>query len=469
MLDLRLPRVLRCFRGKFLLVTAAVAALGVGQSALGEEGGSTSSRRLTPIVRAVRGAAPAVVNIQGQKAAAGEALGGASPRQVNGMGTGVVIDARGYVLTNFHVVEGVRQINVTLADGEHYVAQPVAHDRETDLAVIRIRAPQALPVIRFGTSSDLMTGETVVALGNAFGYENTVTTGIISALHRNVQVNETQQYLDLIQTDASINPGNSGGPLMNIEGEMIGVNVAVRAGAQGIGFAIPVDKALDVAARLVSIERVDRTWHGMRSTASGSRLGEVTIAEVASGSPALASGLCAGDTLRRIGSTAIERPLDVERALLGMRAGQRVPVEVLRDGRPWETELSVAELASMPLPKQRDEVSLSGLDQQTWEAFGMLLAPEPAATFRQRGMSFGGGMRVTRVRAGSSASEQGVVAGDLLVKIHRWYTTSEQDLRYILSRADTLSQLGQVRFDIIRGQDRFFGHLALTPEAMTLR
>jgi serine protease Do len=228
---------------------------------------AVSPERVSPVVRAVRGAAPAVVNIQGQKtvpdaAADGRSLGGT--REVNGMGSGVVIDPRGYILTNLHVVDGVRQVNVTLAGGQAYVAQLTARDPETDLAVIRIRTPQPMETIRLGTAEDLMVGETVVAVGNAFGYEHTVSAGIVSALHRNVQVNEVQQYLDLIQTDASINPGNSGGPLLNVDGEMVGLNVAVRAGAQGIGFAIPVDKALEVATRLISIQRLENRAHGIR-------------------------------------------------------------------------------------------------------------------------------------------------------------------------------------------------------------
>ena len=161
------------------------------------------------------------------------------------MGTGTIVDERGYILTNYHVVSDVRRIEVTLDDGRGCTAELVAYDAAADLAVIKIPAPKPLPVIRIGTSSDLMEGESVIALGNAFGYEQTVTRGIISALGRDVQVSDTQAYDDLIQTDASINPGNSGGPLLNIDGEMIGVNVAVRAGAQGIGFAIPIDNALD--------------------------------------------------------------------------------------------------------------------------------------------------------------------------------------------------------------------------------
>ena len=191
-----------------------------------------SELRETPIVKAIQRVRAAVVNIRGEKTVAvpaGQAPGADTSRRVNGMGTGVVIDPRGYIVTNHHVVDGVREILVTLADGQRHVAKLVARDMETDLAIIKIEPQQPLPVIPLGTSGDLMTGETVIAVGNAYGYEHTVTRGIISALHRAVQVSDAQFYDDLIQTDASINPGNSGGPLLNIDGDMIGINVAVRA------------------------------------------------------------------------------------------------------------------------------------------------------------------------------------------------------------------------------------------------
>ena len=148
------------------------------------------------------------------------------------MGTGVVIDSRGYIVTNYHVVDGVKEIQVTLTSEEKFIARLIARDMETDLAVIKIEAPNKLAMMTIGTSSDLMAGESVIAVGNAYGYENTVTRGIVSALHRAVQVSDAQFYDDLIQTDAPINPGNSGGPLLNIDGEMVGINVAVRAGAR---------------------------------------------------------------------------------------------------------------------------------------------------------------------------------------------------------------------------------------------
>ncbi len=421
-----------------------------------------ASERLTPIVRAVRDSSPAVVNIQGQKSITQTPDGKpTAARQVNGMGTGIVIDPRGYILTNHHVVDGVRRINVTLQGGQSYIAQIIARDKKTDLAVIRIRTPKSLPVVRIGTSEDLMAGETVIAVGNAFGYEHTVTTGIISALHRNVQVNDTQQYLDLIQTDASINPGNSGGPLLNIDGEMIGVNVAVRAGAQGIGFAIPVDKALVIATRMMSIEKLDNHWHGMEALSLDGPRGPVTLAKVDRQGPAQSGGLRRGDKIEQIGNTTIERSLDIERALLGRRTGERVSVQITRDGQPMELHLTVANRNTRVRTRSATSVASDSLQQATWETLGLKLKQEPSSSLRRRGVPYQGGMRVVSVRSGSSAAEQGVQQGDILVKMHRWSTASPRDLRFIVDHADKLAQSESVKFYIVRGEDTFFGHMSV--------
>ena len=435
---------------------------------------SAASQRITPIVRAVRDCSPAVVNIQGQKSISEAADGSpTAPRQVNGMGTGIVVDPRGYIMTNHHVVDGVRRINVTLSGGQTYVATIIARDKQTDLAIIRIRTPKQLPTVRIGTSQDLMAGETVIAVGNAFGYEHTVTTGIISALHRNVQVNDTQQYLDLIQTDASINPGNSGGPLLNIDGEMIGVNVAVRAGAQGIGFAIPADKAMEIAARMMSIQRLDNHWHGMTALSlEGPQGPVVTVARVEKQSPALASGLRRGDQIQRIGSTSINRPLDVERALLGRRAGERVSVQVTREGE--QLDLNLAVVARNTRVRSRNNSSQpktsqpsSTLQVATWQTLGLKLKAEPASSLRKLGVPYEGGMRVVSVRSGSSAAEQGVQEGDILVKMHRWTTRSSRDLQFIVNHADKLASSEPVKFYIVRGEETFFGHMSVARRGST--
>jgi serine protease Do len=183
---------------------------------------SFSSDRETPLVRAVKRAKSCVVNIHSEKTAHRDEtlFPNARDRKVSGMGTGIILDERGYVATNYHVVAKVDSLRASLSDGGTYDARVIAFDREHDLAIIKIDAGKPLKIMPMGTSSDLMLGESVFAVGNAFGYEDTVTSGIISSLSRDVEVNETQSYENLIQTDASINPGNSGGPLLNLEGEV---------------------------------------------------------------------------------------------------------------------------------------------------------------------------------------------------------------------------------------------------------
>jgi serine protease Do len=426
-------------------------------------GAEVSSLRLTPIVRAVQAARPSVVNIQGQKTVADEKGPAGATRQVNGMGTGVVVDPRGYVLTNHHVVDGVRQIRVTLDDGTADVARVVAHDPRTDLAVIKIEVGRPLPTIAVGTSYDLMPGEPVIAVGNAYGYEHTVTRGIVSALGRDVQVSDTQAYDDLIQTDASINPGNSGGPLLSIEGKMIGLNVAVRAGAQGIGFAIPVDQALAVAAQLMSVERLENKWHGIEVTST--RDGSSTVVRrVAPGSPAAQCGVRPGDVIVSLGEVEVARALDVERALLGRPVGERVAMAVQRSGQPMDLRLTVARRGAAPTKDvvarlaSGTEPAGTRSEDDAWKVLGLRLEPEPRETFETTASRYRGGMRVVEVRQDGPAGAKGIRTGDILVGMHRWETASEEDIRYIVEN-ETLASLDEVKFYILRGSETLYGAL----------
>src|SRR3954452_13869408 len=247
-----------------------VVILGIAVAALHArtQASSISSTRQTPVVEAVQKSQPSVVSITSEKKAASSsrwpftAEENQRPR-VSGMGTGVILDGRGYILTNHHVVDKVQGIEVHLVDGSSYPARLVQYDEVMDLAMIKVDADRALPAIAIGSSSDLMIGEQVITIGNAFGYENTVAVGIVSALKRNVTLSDEQVYRNLIQTDAAINPGNSGGPLINIDGELVGINVAVRAGAQGIGFALPIDEVKRVAVEMFSTRALAGTWHGL--------------------------------------------------------------------------------------------------------------------------------------------------------------------------------------------------------------
>lgn len=419
-----------------------------------------SAQRLTPVVLAVRNARASVVSIRGQKTVVEptQAADGSetdAPRQVNGMGTGTIVDERGYILTNYHVVADVRRIEVTLDDGRGYIADLAAYDSATDLAIIKIAAPKSLPTIRMGTSSDLMEGESVIALGNAFGYEQTVTRGVISALGRDVQVSDTQSYDDLIQTDASINPGNSGGPLLNIDGEMIGVNVAVRAGAQGIGFAIPIDNALQVASRLLNVQRLRGHTHGLVTEVEDCPDGAVRVTKVEKASPAEKLGIRPGDMIVRVGSQPVVRPLDVERAFLDRNVGENVAVELRRDGQALNMDLALVESSVRPIPPTT--VVAEG-NNRMWETFGLNLSEEPRSTFDRRSTRYRGGMHVNSVRPNSPAAQEGILPGDILVGMHKWETASDQDIEYIITRPN-LEQMGKLKFYVLRGQNTLYGHL----------
>lgn len=442
---------------KFAIVVSACLTLLAADSASAHE---ISPERLTPIVLAVRKARPAVVSIKGQKTISEPAEGAAAgandtPRQVNGMGTGTIIDERGYILTNYHVVSDVRRIEITLDDGRGCIADLVAYDAAADLAIVKIPASKPLPTVRLGTSSDLMVGESVIALGNAYGYEQTVTRGVISALGRDVQVSDTQSYDRLIQTDASINPGNSGGPLLNIDGEMIGVNVAVRAGAQGIGFAIPIDDALNVAARLLNVQRLKNRWHGLVTQGDDGPDGPLRVTRVESTSPADRCGIHPGDQIVRIGNMPVSRPIDLERAFLDRASGEAVPVEVRRNGQSFVVELALAEsqvqaIGSLP-PSDSDAA-------RVWDILGLNLSQEPKSTFEHRNTRYRGGMHVDGVRPNSPAAQEGILPGDILVGMQKWETASPENVQYIISRPN-LGQAGKLKFYVLRGESTLYGQM----------
>src|SRR4051794_13733580 len=286
-----------------------VVACGTGTAPRSAQ--ASSSTRRTPVVEAVHKAQPSVVSITSEKKAASTSRWPFSSEEnqrprVSGMGTGVIVDGRGFILTNHHVVDKVQGIEVHLFDGTNLPARVIQSDREMDLAVLKVDAGRTLRAVAIGTSADLMEGEKVITIGNAFGYENTVSEGIVSALNRNVTLSDDQVYRNLIQTDACINPGNSGGPLINIDGELIGLNVAVRAGAQGIGFALPIDDVKRVAGEMISTRRLAATWHGLvagESRRDGTR--SVVVADVQAGSPAEQAGVKPGDLVVRVGDLKV--------------------------------------------------------------------------------------------------------------------------------------------------------------------
>lgn len=452
-----MPHRIACLSGQTsrgLCLALTVAALLCGPVA-GSVG--ASELRRTATVKLVHDARGSIVNIHGQKTLApgDENYRRGETQNVNGMGTGIVIDERGYILTNHHVIDGVKKIEVTLlgeTDKETLIATRVSHDTKTDLAIIRINVGRKLPVINIGTSSDLMIGEPVVAVGNAYGYEHTVTRGIISSLHRAVQVSDSQNYRDLIQTDASINPGNSGGPLFNIDGEMIGINVAVRAGAQGIGFAIPADMALSVAADLMGLERerLENTWHGIVSRQSGSAAArQCVVGKLESECPAAKAGLETGDVITAVGDSPVARSLDIERALLGHKLGDEIEITVERDKKPVSLNLVLASA-----PKRAND------SEKVWETLGLRLEPVAPSKLKGYQKQYHGGLMVTGVRTDSPAERDGIQRGDVLLGIHIWETISLDNINYILKTPE-FAALQPVKFLILRNEATYYGNLSV--------
>ena len=415
--------------------------------------------RRTPVVEVVEKVSPAVVNIHSERqshaGARAEDLFALAPSQsrVNGMGTGILIDPRGYIITNQHVVEDVSSLRVRLADRTTATARVLARDAETDLALLKIDVNRPLPTIPLGTAQDLMVGESVIAVGNAYGYEHTVTVGIVSAIKRDVTLNKDISYKSLIQTDASINPGNSGGPLLNVNGELVGVNVAIRAGAQGIGFAIPVDTMLRVSADMLGARRRNGVWHGLTcrdrlDLPGGTRLAadgpswrrELTVERVEAQSPGAAAGLQRGDVIAQAGELRVTCALELERALLERGAGERVPLVVRRQNKEERLELVLQ-------PSERTGPAPAEL---VWRKLGLRLSTVSAELVSRGNPQLHGGLAVTELRADGLAARAGILRGDILVGLHQWEMLSLDNVAFVLTHPD-LASFHPLRFYILRG------------------
>lgn len=295
-------------------------------------------RRVTPVVEVVDAAAPAVVYIQTELYQDVQDVWGRifSVKAGVGAGSGVVIMKEGFIITNNHVVQGARSVKVSFDkrfDDNEYDATVISAVAGEDLALLRIRGDREFPTIPMGTSSDLMIGETVIAIGNPYGQTHTVSEGIISGLHRNVNIPSNGLHFDdLIQTDASINFGNSGGPLLNINGELIGINSAMNTQAQNIGFALPVDRV-----KAVLEEQLMPTWLGFDVEASD----HLKVQNVVAGGPAAQAGLREGDCIVSLNSRPVVKEDDYRMACVGLANQQEVEVQVERGGKTHAVRLKV--------------------------------------------------------------------------------------------------------------------------------
>ncbi len=409
--------------------------------------------------------------------------------KINGMGTGIIIDERGYIVTNHHVIDGVQTIQVTLSDGMAYQARVFNSDKTTDLAIIKIDTPASLPVMPLGTSSDLMIGEDVIAVGNAFGWKHSVTKGIVSSIGRDVELNEEQSYKNLIQTDAAINPGNSGGPLVNADGDVIAINVAIRAGAQKIGFAIPIDDARIEIAKLMSQKNPD-VFHGMSFDHKRGVDRKLIVRSVAPNSPAEAAGLKPGDEILKMGHTVVVDSADLERTMLGRVVGDKLDLMFRREGKTETKALSLMTnprgggrqqyaaskpalpsqavappvAVNVPVPVMAAMVS----SEKSWDILGMKLTSIPNGTNLLANQPYRGGLLVTEVKPTSPADSNGIKKGDVLVGLHVWETVTQNNVDFVLDHQD-FKTINPLKFYILREGETLFGHFQIAQNATVNR
>jgi len=402
--------------------------------------------RETAIVRAIRMVSPAVVNISTSKVVEGGVNPFFSwehnelfdrffrdffepyPRKYvqNSLGSGVIIDSsHRYVLTNHHVIVRASKIHVTLSNQQEFEARVVGTDPESDLAILKIETGIELPAIPMGRSDDLMIGETVIAIGNPFGLSHSVTTGVISALNRSVRT-EQQVYHNFIQIDAPINPGNSGGPLLNINGELIGINTAIYSGAEGIGFAIPIDRAKRIVDNLIHYGRVYTAWLGItvqdldENLITYFRLPEsngALITEIVKGSPAETGGLKRGDVITELGKRKIASSRDYYDQLSQHTAHETIEVVVYRDGKDHRIEITAA---SFP-----PELALV----LAYDRLGFKVEELSRTVARKYGVPEGEALVISEIKKGSQAERIGLRHGDIVRGINDVTITSADDFK----------------------------------------
>ncbi|MCU0539645.1 MAG: DegQ family serine endoprotease [Desulfobacterales bacterium] len=353
------------------------------------------------------------------------------------LGSGFIIDREGHVVTNNHVIEDADQIKVKLGDEKEFDAQVVGRDPSTDLALLKIKAAQDLPVVKLGDSAQLKIGQWVVAIGSPFGLERTVTAGIVSAKGR---VIGSGPYDDFIQTDASINPGNSGGPLINMKGEVVGINTAIVASGQGIGFAIPIDLAKGIIAQLKSGGEVTRGWLGVAIQDVSPEMADyygveakkgVFVADVFKGDPAEAAGIRPKDIIVEVNGQKVETTRQLTSLVANIPVGQAVKVKVLREGQPKTFQVKIAKRDDTKTAARGEPPEKRGEDPLGLKVSA--LTPEIAQRFA---IGETAGVIVTDVQNGTPAEEAGVRAGDLIKEINHTPVESVADYRAALKKFD---------------------------------
>jgi len=383
---------------------------------------------------------PAVVNIaplSSASAKSGETPRGDRGPNNPGTGSGVIVDKEGLIVTNNHVVGDAKEVEVRLSDKSKFIGQVIGRDPDTDIAIVKITPTTDLPTVSFGDSSKVRVGQWVMAVGNPFSLDRTVTLGVVSGLERDAV--RLSRYEAFIQTDASINPGNSGGPLFNIKGEVIGINTAIINYAQGIGFAIPSNMVQQVTGQLRVRGKVTRGWLGVGIQEVTAELAGkfgikendgVLVNDVFENEPAARAGLKPGDIIAKVDGRRVETPAGLSRAVAGLTPGTKIELDVIRGGERRTITVDLGErkedavVASIPSPPPQPEVKL-GLSVQD-------LTPELADKFKIKDQK---GVLVNKVDPGSVAQEQGLREGDLIKEVNRQAVASAEEFKSAVAQA----------------------------------
>lgn len=356
-----------------------------------------------------------------------------------GNGSGVIISPQGHLLTNEHVISGADEILVKLNDGTRAQAKLIGKDTRTDLAVLKIEHEKTLPHVPIGDSTNMRVGEWVVAIGNPFGLGMTVTAGVISALNRDLSVDQNRSYRDLIQTDASINPGNSGGALINSRGELIGINTAIIPYGQGIGFAIPVNLAKRIIGDLMAYGKVKKAFLGVtvqKLTAELANYFEVPekgvlVTDVVKGSPAEKAGIAPGDVITGIDKKEVAGLEDFQQALEDHRVGESAKVKIYRKGREGVSEVIFKENPAALNPLG---VTVKKVDSELERKFRLYVSE---------------GCVITSVDKDSPADNAGLRPGDVILQLNRAAVQNEDDFNRALQQT---SDQDRIVLRVVRGQ-----------------
>jgi serine protease Do len=375
------------------------------------------------------------------------------------LGSGFIIDREGHIITNNHVIEGASEIRVRLSTEKELPAEVVGRDQKTDLALIKVKSGKDLPMVELGDSDTLEIGEWVMAIGNPFGLAQTVTVGIVSAKGR---VIGSGPYDDFIQTDASINPGNSGGPLFNLKGEVVGINTAIVATGQGIGFAIPINVAKEIIPQLQKKGKVTRGGIGVYVQKLTPDLAKsfgleqskgALVADVIPGSAAETGGIHRGDIIIKFNGRDIDEMNELPRVVAGTPVGKEVEVVVLREGKPLTLKLKVGEL--------KEETQAAASAEKTKLELGMNVQEITPEMARQLRLAEPGGIVVTLVEPGSTAEEAGMQRGDIIREVNGRSIRKLSDYQAAISKI----KKGEIlRFFVKRGERNLYITLRVPKE-----